>query len=82
MAMRASRRARSPPAGQPAKKRGTAATPQPALPSRELIYELPQAELVCGGCDGDLHKMVGQFEGAEMIDVVVEYHVKKVLRQI
>ena len=69
--------------GGPAKKRGTAATPQPALPSRPLICELTkQEDLVCDSCGGELHKMADQFEESEMIDVVdVEYHVKQVMRQ-
>src|SRR5262249_7215165 len=35
------------PPDRSAKKRGTAATPQPALTRRPLICELPASELVC-----------------------------------
>ena len=70
------------PGDRPAKKRGTGATSQPALPSRPLLCELTKADLVCDSCGGELHKMVDQFEESEMIDVVdVEYHVKQVMRQ-
>lgn len=56
--------------------------PQPELPSFDHICTLPEHELVCDFCGGAMHKMVGQFEESELVDVVeVEYHLKQVKRQ-
>jgi len=57
-------------------------TPQPELPREELLCELDEADMCCPACGGELTEMEGQFEEAEMIDVVERrFVIKQVKRQ-
>lgn len=51
-------------------KTGHGPTPQPELPVVEQVCELDEADRACPKCGGALSEMVGQFETAEMVDVV------------
>jgi transposase len=69
--------------GKPRKKRESfGPTSQPGLPVIELVCELDDADRTCPSCGGNLHKMEGQFETSEMVDVVeVSYRLVKVKQQ-
>ena len=56
---------------EPAQPRaGHGPKPQPSLPIEEVLFELDEADRMCPKCGGDLVEMAGQFEEADVIDVV------------
>jgi len=50
--------------------KGHGPRPQPELPLREEVHELPEGERRCPQCGGDLSEMKGQTEDSEEITVV------------
>jgi transposase len=65
-----------------AKRQRFGAHPQPKLPRVPALFELDAPDKTCPSCGGDLAPMPGQFESAEMIDVVeVSYRVVEAQRQ-
>lgn len=55
---------------------------QPALPSVEVVHEIPKEERDCKACGGTLEPWDGQFEESEEIDVVERrFELKKHKRQ-
>lgn len=56
--------------------------PQPSLPIDEVFFELDEADRMCPKCGGDLTEMAGQFEEADVVDVVSrEFRIKREKRQ-
>lgn len=55
--------------GKKKKKRGHGPTKQPQLPRVEVVHELDEPDKVCPECGGRLHKMEGQYEAYDEIDV-------------
>ncbi len=56
--------------GKKKKKRGHGPTPQPELPSIDVVHTLDDADKACPQCGGGLHEMKDQFEEYDEIDVV------------
>ena len=56
--------------------------PQPSLPIDEVLFELDEADRMCPKCGGGLVEMLGQFEEADVVDVVSrEFRIKREKRQ-
>ena len=56
--------------------------PQPSLPVDEVLFELDEADLACPKCGGELTELAGQFEEADVVDVVSrEFRIKREKRQ-
>ncbi len=63
-------------------KKGHGPTEQTRLEHVEEVFHLDAPDQICPSCGGDLEEWEGQFEGADLIDVVEKiYLVKKVKRQ-
>jgi len=63
-------------------KKGHGPTNQTRLKHIEEVFQLDVPDQMCPSCGGELEEWEGQFEGAELIDVVEKiYLVKKVKRQ-
>ena len=68
---------------EPSKPRtGHGPKPQPSLPIEEVLFELDEADRMCPKCGGELGEMTGQFEEADVVDVVSrEFRIKREKRQ-
>jgi transposase len=68
---------------EPAQPRtGHGPKPQPSLPIEEVLFELDDADRMCPKCGGDLVETAGQFEEADVIDVVSrEFRIQREKRQ-
>ncbi len=65
-----------------APQKGHGPTPQPELPVVEQVCELDDADRACPKCGGTLSEMVGQFETADVVDVVARsFHIVREKRQ-
>jgi len=63
-------------------KKGHGPTEQTRLEHVEEVFHLDAPDQMCPSCGGDLEEWEGQFEGADLIDVVEKiYLVKKIKRQ-
>ena len=57
---------------------GHGPTEQPQLRMEEVVHKLDDADRPCPDCGKEMPEWEGQFETAEVIDVVVREHVRKV----
>ena len=78
-----SEKGRRSPEPEPAKPRtGHGPKPQPSLPIEEVLFELDEADRMCPKCGGELSEMAGQFEEADVVDVVSrEFRIVREKRQ-
>ena len=75
---------RAKPAEQVEKKKraGHGPTEQPELERTTEVFELDEADRVCPACGGELRALDGQYETAELVDVIeVRYRVIEAQRQ-
>ena len=76
------RRGRATDKGDRKPQRGHGPRKQEALPVKEEVLLLDDADQICPKCGEALHPIEGQFEESELIDVVdVKYELRKILRQ-
>ena len=65
-----------------APRTGHGPRPQPSLPIEEVVFELDDADRMCPKCGGELSEMAGQFEEADVVDVVSrEFRIQREKRQ-